>query len=99
MRAAPPRDAPARFKIGDRVRAVNRHRGHTRQPRYVQGRLGVVIEQHGAHRFPDRSAEGVVEGHLLYTVNFDALELWGDQADGRGTVLVDLFEDYLELAA
>jgi hypothetical protein len=34
----------------------------------------------------------------LYTVRFEARELWGEQADGKGAVLVDLWEDYLEPA-
>lgn len=95
--AVVPTEAPPGFQLGDRVRAVNRHtRGHTRQPRYLQGRTGVVVEHHGTHRFPDRSAEGVIEGRHLYTVRFEASELWGDQADGRGAVHVDLWEEYLE---
>jgi len=93
-------DSLPRFTPGVRVRAVSRNRrGHTRQPRYVQGRLGVIEAHHGLHRFPDLSAEGVLEGRHLYTVRFEARELWGDQADGRGAVLVDLWEDYLEPAA
>jgi hypothetical protein len=31
-------------------------------------------------------------------VRFEARELWGEQADGKGAVLVDLWEDYLEPA-
>ncbi len=96
----PKTSKPARFKIGDRVRgAIREPRGHTRQPGYVQGRVGVIVEDHGVHRFPDLSAEGVIEGQHLYTVSFEAGELWGDNADGRGAVLVDLFDDYLEPAA
>ena len=90
-------DTPPRFKPGDRVRALNRHpRGHTREPRYVRGRVGVIHEHHGAHVFPDRSAEAVKEGRHLYSVRFEALELWGEHAAGRSAVYVDLWEDYLE---
>jgi nitrile hydratase beta subunit len=95
----PPSDQPAQFRIGERVRAVDREpRGHTRQPGYTRGRVGVVVEYHGAHRFPDLAAEGVVEGQHLYTVRFDARELWDERAAGGGAVLVDLWEDYLERA-
>jgi nitrile hydratase len=92
-------DTAPRFRPGDRVRAVNRHpAGHTREPRYVQGRAGVICEHHGAHVFPDLSAEGVKEGRHLYSVRFEASELWGESAAGRGAVYVDLWEDYLEPA-
>ena len=92
-------DAPPRFAVGDRVRARNRHpTGHTREPRYVRGRTGVVHEHYGAHVFPDRSAEGEREACHLYSVRFEASELWGEPAASRGAVYVDLWEDYLEPA-
>ena len=82
---------------GDRVRAVNRHpAGHTREPRYVRGRLGVIDEHYGAHVFPDRNAAGVKEGRHLYSVRFEASELWGEGAAAGSAVYVDLWEDYLE---
>jgi nitrile hydratase len=90
-------DAPPRFQPGDRVRAVNRHpAGHTREPRYVRGRAGVIHEYHGAHVFPDLSATGVRVGQHLYSVRFEASELWGENANHSGAVYVDLWEDYLE---
>jgi nitrile hydratase len=92
-------DTPPRFAVGDRVRAINRHpTGHTREPRYVRGRTGVIHEHYGAHVFPDLSAEGRRDGRHLYSVRFEASELWGDPARG-GAVYVDLWEDYLEPAA
>lgn len=92
-----PADAPPRFGPGDRVRARNRHPlGHTREPRYVRGRVGVIHEYHGAHVFPDFSAEGVRVGRHLYSVRFEASELWGENANGNSAVYVDLWEDYLE---
>ncbi len=40
---ARPAPAPAKFKIGDRVRAKNIHPAtHTRLPRYVRGHIGIV---------------------------------------------------------
>jgi nitrile hydratase subunit beta len=90
-------DTPPRFKLGDRVRALNRHPlGHTREPRYVRGRVGVIHEHHGAHVFPDLSAEGVKEGRHLYSVRFEASELWCEHTANRSAVYVDLWEDYLE---
>lgn len=94
-----PIDTPPRFNPGDRVRARNRHPiGHTREPRYVRGRVGVIHEHYGAHVFPDRHAQGVKEGRHLYNVRFTASELWGEDAAGRSAVHVDLWEDYLEPA-
>ena len=91
-------EAPPRFAVGDRVRAINRHpSGHTREPRYVRGRTGVIHEHYGAHVFPDRSAEGRREGRHLYSVRFEATELWGEPAPASA-VYVDLWEDYLEPA-
>jgi nitrile hydratase len=90
-------DTPPRFKLGDRVRAVNRHPpGHTREPRYVRGRVGVIHAHYGAHIFPDLSAQRVTVGRHLYNVRFAATELWGEHAASRSAVYVDLWEDYLE---
>jgi nitrile hydratase subunit beta len=92
-------EAPPRFVAGDRVRAINRHpTGHTREPRYVRGRTGVIHEHYGAHVFPDLSAKGRREGRHLYSVRFEARELWGEPTRD-GAVYVDLWEDYLEPAA
>lgn len=88
-----------RFKSGESVRAVNRHpMGHTREPRYIRGRVGAIHEYHGAYVFPDRSAEGSKEGQHLYSVRFTAEALWGESASGRNAVYVDLWQDYLEPA-
>ena len=95
LRATPA--APA-FAVGDRVRARNLHPvGHTRLPRYVRGREGVVETCHGAHVFPDRHAHGQGEGPCpLYTVRFTARDLWGPDANPRDTIRLDLWEPYLE---
>ncbi len=91
--------APA-FEPGDSVRARNLHPiGHTRLPRYVRGRLGVVERAHGAHVFPDTHAHGGGDdAHPLYTVRFTARELWGDGAAERDSISLDLWEPYLERA-
>jgi nitrile hydratase subunit beta len=92
-----PADTAPRFRPGERVRAVKRNpTGHTREPRYVRGHVGVIHEYHGSHLFPDQSAEGVRVGHHLYGVRFEAVELWGEHASGKSAVYVDLWEDYLE---
>jgi len=92
--------APPAFKPGDAVRARNLHPpGHTRLPRYVRGRQGVVEVSHGAHVFPDTHAHGGGEDpRPLYTVRFTARELWGPDAAARDSISLDLWEPYLEPA-
>ena len=92
--------APARFKPGDRVRMKNIHPAtHTRLPRYVRGHVGVVELLHGVHVFPDSAVLGKGDDpQWLYTVRFDARELWGEAADPTVTVSIDAFEPYLEPA-
>jgi nitrile hydratase len=92
-------DSAPRFQPGDRVRAINRHPlGHTREPRYVRGRIGVIHDYRGAHVFPDRNVEGSKQGQHLYSVRFEASALWGENASEGSAVYVDLWEDYLEPA-
>ena len=91
---------PARFRLGDRVRAKNIHPlTHTRLPRYVRGRPGIIERLHGCHVFPDTNALGQGENpQWLYTVRFDARDLWGPEADQMLKVSVDAWEPYLEPA-
>jgi nitrile hydratase len=93
-----PASAPARFTPGARVRAKNINPlTHTRLPRYVRGHIGVVERVHGCHVFPDTVAVGKGEQpQWLYTVCFDARELWGDDADPTVKVSIEAFEPYLE---
>ena len=90
--------APARFAVGQEVRAVNAHpRGHTRLPRYVRGRRGRVETVYGACVFPDANARGAGESpQWLYCVRFPASELWGADGDPGSDVSVDAWESYLE---
>ena len=95
-----PAQAAARFKPGERVRTKNIHPPtHTRLPRYARGKVGVVELVHGAHIFPDSIAIDQGENpQWLYTVRFDARELWGDDADPTIKISIDAFEPYLEPA-
>ena len=89
----------ARYRAGQQVRARNMHpAGHTRLPRYVRGKRGVVTKDHGvwASQDTDASGERVGDPQHVYTVRFAARELWGEAASARDTVFVDLWEDYLE---
>ena len=95
-----PAPAPARFKIGDRVRTKNIHPAtHTRLPRYARGRSGVVEALRGCHVYPDTVAIGHGENpQWLYTVLFDGRELWGDDTDPSLKISIEAFEPYLEPA-
>ena len=96
------RDAgePARFAVGQRVRARNLHpAGHTRLPRYARGKLGAIERDHGIYVFPDTNAHFLGEKpQHVYSVRFAARELWGEQASPRDSVYIDLWDDYLEPA-
>ncbi|KIZ41721.1 MULTISPECIES: nitrile hydratase subunit beta [Rhodopseudomonas] len=91
---------PARFVVGDRVRAKDIHPPtHTRLPRYVRGHVGVIELVHGAHVFADSNARGAGEDpQWLYTVVFDGRELWGADGEASATISVDAWESYLEPA-
>ena len=95
-----PASAPPAFACGDRVRARNIHpAGHTRLPRYVRGRLGVVEAVRGCFVYPDSNAHGGGEApQHCYTVRFEGTELWGAASDPGLSVSVDAFEAYLERA-
>ncbi|MCE2482447.1 MAG: nitrile hydratase subunit beta, partial [Alphaproteobacteria bacterium] len=82
----------------ERVRARNMHpRHHTRIPRYVRGKTGTVVSDRGVFTLPDSHAQNA--GHSpqhVYAVGFAACELWGEDAPARDSVVIDLWEDYLE---
>jgi nitrile hydratase subunit beta len=89
---------PPRFKPGDVVTARNIHPvGHTRLPRYVRGKRGTVIIDHGIFALPDSNSAGLgLRSQHVYGIRFKARELWGPQASARDTLQIDLFDDYLE---
>jgi nitrile hydratase len=91
---------PPKFRVGDAVLARNIHPpGHTRVPRYVRGRRGTVVIDHGVFIFPDTHAAGQgTKPQHVYSVQFAARELWGPDAPERDCVHVDLWDDYLEPA-
>lgn len=80
----------ARFQTGQRVRARNMNpTGPTHLVRYTRGRIGVI----------ERSGVGGGEKpQHLYSVRFAARELWGEEANPRDSVYVDMWEGYLEPA-
>ena len=92
--------APSRFKPGETVTARNIHpHGHTRLPRYVRGKRGTIIVDHGIFALPDSNAAGLgLSPPHVYGVRFTARELWGPETSARDTLQIDLFDDYLDPA-
>jgi nitrile hydratase len=89
-------DAPL-YAVDDSVRArAHGVSGHTRLPAYVRGRVGRVTNRHGAHVLPDANAHGEKRYEHLYTVAFEAAELWAEARDRRESVYLNLWESYLE---
>ncbi|WP_081158299.1 nitrile hydratase subunit beta [Ensifer aridi] len=93
-----PVDRPPRFAVGQTVRTKNFNpETHTRLPRYARAKVGVVEAVQGSFVFPDDNAHGKGENpQWLYTVVFDAGEVWGEGADPTLTVSIDAWESYLE---
>ena len=92
-----------KFNLGDTVsvRADNSNtrveKGHTRLPDYVKGMAGKVIAYHGSHVFPDANAHFLGESpEALYSVEFKSQDLWDKCEHVEDTVVVDLWESYLE---
>lgn len=88
--------AHAGLQVGDTVRVQDKHTpGHTRAPRYIQGKLGTVVRIAPAARFPGEAGHLVEAFHEpTYHVKFDAAELWRDGELGN-SVVVDVYQSYL----
>jgi len=93
-------DVAPKFKPGDRVTTININPlGHTRLPRYVRGKTGTVARDHGVFAFPDTSVSGVhSDPQHVYSVRFEGEELWGQDANARSCLYIDMFDRYLEPA-
>lgn len=90
--------AAAKFEIGSRVRTLDhKAKHHTRLPGYVRGKVGTVEQVLGVHIFADTHAHGLGEQpQWLYSVAFDAAELWPDEPAATHRVSVDAWEPYLQ---
>ncbi len=84
-----------RFRPGDAVRTTSADPPHhTRVPRYAAGAVGTIVEPQGEHPLADDRARGLPAPlQTVYTVRFDARELFGE---GDHAVTLALFESYLE---
>ncbi len=98
-------DVVARFAAGDTVVVRNLNpAGHTRAPRYIRGKRGVIARDYGVFIFPDSNAmgQGKAPQHL-YSLRFEGAEVWGPEADPspaprREAIYLDLWDSYLEPA-
>ena len=92
--------ATPRFEPGDAVAARNSNTpGHTRLPRYVRGKRGVVTKVHGVHDLDDTVAvEAGQNPQPVYNVRFDAKDLWGEAAEPNTSLYIDMWESYLDSA-
>ena len=91
---------PPSFTVGDRVIARNiTPTGHTRLPRYVRGKHGVVHGHRGVFAFADTRAHGLGDQpQHLYSVRFEARELWGESVPQRDAMYLDMWDSYVEPA-
>ncbi len=92
------RSGNAGHNVGD---AVTTRRpataGHHRLPHYLAAQAGIIEALHGTFPLADARAlgrEDVVEP--LYTVAFDARDVWGVDGEPNGTIHAELWESYLE---
>jgi len=95
-----PLDEEPRFKTGDIVRlSSNVPFGHTRLAGYVRGKVGTVIAHRGSFVYPDSAGNNLGDDpQHVYTVRFDAKELWGEKyAEPNMTTTFDAWDPYLSL--
>ena len=87
----------ARFSPGDTVRVIAKATpGHTRCPAYTRGKEGVIRLVYPVAYYPELRAHSTVKRREhSYAVEFAATHLW-NEGDPAQTVLVELFESYLE---
>ncbi|NER80138.1 MAG: nitrile hydratase subunit beta [Leptolyngbya sp. SIO1D8] len=91
-------DLAPKFQMGDFVRAKVMHpKTYTRLPRYVRGKVGKVMKDHGVYVFPDTVGQRLsTKPQHVYSVRFTAQELWGKEAPVHDALYIDLFDDHLE---
>lgn len=87
------------FTVGDSLRTSGADPdGHHRLPRYLRAKRGTIEAVHGRYPLADVRATGGPDAPLemLYTVAFDAGEVWGSYAEGDDILHAELWESYLE---
>lgn len=95
-------DLQPTFNIGETIRVRNLHpSGHTRLPRYVRGKPGVVARYYGLYDFQDAMPGDDARPNApqpLYAVRFKSQDLWGNASQANSVVYLDMWESYLESA-
>jgi nitrile hydratase subunit beta len=94
-----PAQGEPKFKPGQPVRTRNHHpSGHTRLPRYLRGKQGVVDRVFDSFVFPDTNSRREGENpQYVYSVRFEAQEVWGaETSEPNETIYFDCWESYLE---
>ncbi len=93
-------DVAPKFEPGQRVVVRNLNPvGHTRAPRYIRGRSGTIDRDHGVFVFPDTNAANAGKSpQHVYSVRFEAREVWGPEAPGNEAIYIDLWDHYLDPA-
>ena len=91
--------AAPRFAVGGQVRTRNINiEGHTRLPRYARDKIGVIVEDRGVFSFNDSAAnEGDERPQHVYSVRFTAREVWGENANPKDTLCLDLWDEHMDL--
>ncbi len=91
----------ARFNVGDQVTVRDIHpAGHVRAPRFCRGKTGTVLRVAPAFGFPDAAAHGGPRRkEHTYHVEFASRDLWSNEAAEGDSVIVDLWDAYLEPAS
>lgn len=85
------------FKVGDEVvvRRMNPPT-HTRCPKYVRGVKGRIVKFYGCQIYPDSAAlDQGPDPKPLYSVEFSARDVWGEDGHPSDTIYVDMWEPYL----
>ena len=90
--------APARFRVGDRVKIRTFDtQGHNRLPNYLRGQTGTITAERGLVDLPDAlAARAGRKPRPVYTVEFLARDVWGDPAVGDDRLSAEIFQDYIE---
>lgn len=86
------------FAVGDKVRVLDlRATGHTRSPKYTRGKQGEVVHITPPFNFPDAAAHGKERfEEPTYHVRFSGEELWDSGTEPNTSVIVQLWQSYLE---
>ncbi|MDP6707694.1 MAG: nitrile hydratase subunit beta [Alphaproteobacteria bacterium] len=89
-----------RFTAGGKVSVRDISRvGHTHLPRYLRGKTGTVENDRGLFVFPEADDHGGAETlQHVYTVGFEAREIWGAKAEKGHSVYFNLWDYNLDPA-